>query len=108
MTELNTDLFKALSDPTRLKIMLLLQNGKPLCVCDLTDRLDLSQPKISRHLALLRSTNLLQDERRGQWVYYCLHPDLPDWARQVLNAAASGHAAWLTQQREQPDNNNCC
>ncbi|MDF2183155.1 metalloregulator ArsR/SmtB family transcription factor [Neptuniibacter sp. CAU 1671] len=108
MTEFNTDIFKALSDETRLKIMLLLQNGDPMCVCDLTDRLELSQPKISRHLALLRGANLLQDERKGQWVYYCLHPDLPDWVHQVLDATALGHQDWLAQQRLQPVNSNCC
>jgi len=43
------------------------------------------QPKISRHLALLRSLGLLQDRRQGQWVYYSINPNLPDWCVEVLN-----------------------
>lgn len=78
-----TDFFKCLSDPTRLSIVqLLLQHGD-ICVCELTDYLQLSQPKISRHLALLRAHGVLMDQRKGQWVYYRLHPELPDWARAI-------------------------
>ncbi|MFH4267891.1 metalloregulator ArsR/SmtB family transcription factor, partial [Acinetobacter baumannii] len=46
--------FKCLSDETRLNIVTLIAENKELCVCDLTEKLQLSQPKISRHLALLR------------------------------------------------------
>ena len=52
----------------------------------------MSQPKISRHLALLRTSHLLQDRRQGAWVYYRLHPTLPGWAVAVLAATASGLA----------------
>ena len=64
--------------------MLVVQQNE-LCVCDLTEKLQLSQPKISRHLALLRSLGLLQDRRQGQWVYYSINPNLPDWCIEVLN-----------------------
>ena len=47
--------FKCLSDETRLNIVTLIVENKELCVCDLTEKLQLSQPKISRHLALLRA-----------------------------------------------------
>lgn len=80
-------LFKCLSDPTRLRIALLLLERAELCVCELCAALALGQSKISRHLALLRSCDLLADERRGQWVYYQLHPQLPAWARTVLEQA---------------------
>jgi ArsR family transcriptional regulator, arsenate/arsenite/antimonite-responsive transcriptional repressor len=64
-------LFKALADPTRLRIVnLLLQGGA--CVCDLGSVLDLSQPLISRHLAYLRSCGLVQDHREGIRVRYAL------------------------------------
>lgn len=80
-----TQLFKCLSDETRLQLMLLLHEEGELCVCELTEALDLSQPKVSRHLANLRLCGLLSDQRRGQWVFYRLADSLPAWARQVLD-----------------------
>jgi len=58
-------LFKYLSDETRLTIMLLLKHRGELCVCDITAVLDESQPKTSRHLAMLRKSGLLADRREG-------------------------------------------
>ena len=82
--------FKCLSDETRLRCVALLQKQGKLCVCELTAALDLSQPKISRHLALLRQHGLLLDSREGQWVYYQINPQLPDWAFPILaNALAA-------------------
>lgn len=82
--------FKCLSDDTRLRCVALLQKQGKLCVCELTAALDLSQPKISRHLALLRQCRLLLDSREGQWVYYQINPVLPDWAFPILaNALAA-------------------
>lgn len=82
--------FKCLSDETRLRCVALLQKQGKLCVCELTAALDLSQPKISRHLALLRQCGLLLDSREGQWVYYQINPKLPDWAFPILvNALAA-------------------
>lgn len=80
-----TDFFKCLSDPTRLDILKLVMAKQNICVCELTERLQLSQPKISRHLALLRNLSILLDQRQGQWVYYRLNPNLPEWAKAVLN-----------------------
>ena len=80
-----TDFFKCLSDPTRLDILKLVIEKQNVCVCEFTERLELSQPKISRHLALLRNLSILLDQRKGQWVYYRLNPDLPGWANAVLN-----------------------
>lgn len=79
-----TDFFKCLSDPTRLDILKIIIAKQNVCVCELTEQLDLSQPKISRHLALLRNLSILLDQRQGQWVYYRLNPNLPDWANSVL------------------------
>ena len=76
--------FKCLSDETRLRCVALLQMQGKLCVCELTAALGLSQPKISRHLALLRQCGLLLDSREGQWVYYQINPKLPDWAFPIL------------------------
>ena len=80
--------FKALSDLTRLRMLVLLSSERELCVCELTYALDEIQPKISRHLAQLRETGVVLDQRQGQWIYYRLNPDLPDWAREVLAATA--------------------
>ncbi|NNH16380.1 metalloregulator ArsR/SmtB family transcription factor [Acinetobacter sp. ANC 4282] len=60
------DFFKCLADQTRLDILMLIVKQSERCVCDLTASLDLSQPKISRHLALLRTSGVLQDRRQGQ------------------------------------------
>lgn len=91
-----TQLFKCLADETRLRLTLLVAREEELCVCELTCALDESQPKISRHLAQLRSCGLLADHRQGQWVYYRLHPNLPDWVRATLRTVLEANAQWLT------------
>ena len=78
------EFFTLLSDETRLRCLLLLQKEKELCVCEFSHILESIQPKISRHLALLRTSGLVSDERRGQWVYYRLNEKLPTWMKQVL------------------------
>lgn len=76
--------FKNLSDDTRLKILLLITIEKELCVCEITQALALSQPKISRHIAQLRRDGLLTDRRSGKWIYYQLSPKLSPWQLQTL------------------------
>ena len=77
-------LFKCLGEETRLQIMLLVQNQGELCVGELVDVLQISQPKVSRHLANLRDCQLLDVRKSGQWVFYRVHDDLPEWANQVI------------------------
>ena len=67
------ELFKALGDETRLAIVQMLL-GKELCVCDVLDAFDMSQPTISHHLKILRQAGVVQDERQGKWIYYSLNP----------------------------------
>lgn len=81
-------LFRLLADTTRLRSVLLLRSEGRLCVCELTHALAMSQPKVSRHLAQLRSGGLVVDERRGQWVHYRLADDLPDWVVDIIDASA--------------------
>lgn len=81
-------LFKCLADDTRARMMCLITTEQELCVCELTCALDESQPKVSRHLAQLRTCGLLLDRRVGQWVYYRLHPNLPAWACEIVSIAA--------------------
>jgi ArsR family transcriptional regulator, arsenate/arsenite/antimonite-responsive transcriptional repressor len=68
------DVFKALADPARVRIVNMLVNSdESLCVCDFTDSLELSQPTVSFHLAKLRRAGLLDREQRGTWAYYSLN-----------------------------------
>ncbi|MDH3390765.1 MAG: metalloregulator ArsR/SmtB family transcription factor [Desulfobulbaceae bacterium] len=62
--------FKALGDETRLRIMALLVDGNELCVCDIMAALKLPQSTVSRHLSYLRSSGLVSDRRQGIWMYY--------------------------------------
>ena len=88
---LNTQtFFRMLSDETRLRVLMLLQHEGELCVCELTHALDLSQPKISRHLAQLRESGVVQARRVGQWMYYQINLALPAWAEQVMLATLAG------------------
>ncbi|NGX56901.1 MAG: HTH-type transcriptional repressor AseR [Candidatus Anoxychlamydiales bacterium] len=79
-----TELFTLLSDQTRLRCILLLIKEKEICVCEFTHILNSIQPKISRHLAYLRKSGLVLDERREQWVYYKLNNNLTKWTKQIL------------------------
>ena len=88
--------FKCLADDTRLRLLLLLLDQKELCVCDLQEALDISQPKASRHLADLRKCGLVLDERKGRWMYYRLHPALPEWAREVIRLTKLANADYIT------------
>ncbi len=67
-------LFKALSEPARLRIVHLLRQRGELCVCDLVDALELPQSAVSRHLAYLRHHGLVAARREGTWMYYQLAP----------------------------------
>lgn len=80
-----TEFFKNIADDIRLKsLMLILEEGE-LCVCELMAALDEpSQPKISRHLALLKSAKILNTRKQKQWVFYSINPELVSWAKQVL------------------------
>ena len=90
-----TDVFKSLADDTRARIALLIASEGELCVCELTESLQESQPKISRHLSLLRNSGVLLDRRQGQWVYYRLHPELPTWVMSVLQQTLAANQQWL-------------
>src|SRR6266480_4460101 len=83
--ESRAELIKALADPTRLTIVASLAKATiPICICDFTAGLDLSQPTISHHMAKLREAGLVESEKRGIWVYYRLHHKLAPSTRQLL------------------------
>ena len=102
------DFFKCLSDPTRLDILKIVLAQGSVCVCEITEALNLSQPKISRHLALLRNLSILLDQRKGQWVYYRLNPELPEWANAVLNIIAAQTANSVMGSSDFNQINSCC
>jgi ArsR family transcriptional regulator, arsenate/arsenite/antimonite-responsive transcriptional repressor len=80
-------LFKLLSDPTRLRMTTLLAAEGELCVCEFTQALGESQPKVSRHLALMREEGLVDARREGTWMHYRLNPGLPAWAERIIASA---------------------
>lgn len=69
-----TSLFKVLSDETRLRIIHLL-NNHDLCVCEMVEVLDLVQPKISKHISKIKTTDLITSSRNEQYIYYSLNKD---------------------------------
>ena len=96
-------LFKTLSDDTRLSIVLLLREMGELCVCDIGAALDAPQPKISRH------------RKEGKWVHYRLSPQMPAWAARVIEeaweadrTAARNLAAKLTSGNGTADGKSFC
>lgn len=100
---------KCLADETRLRLVLLIADQDELCVCELISALQISQPKISRHLALLRQHGLLQDRRQGQWVYYRLAPSLPAWVTQSINAASLSKPSFFKEDLVKLQRlDNCC
>ena len=81
------DLLRALADEERLRILNLLgSEADGLCVCELVDALRLPQYQVSRQLAVLRDADLVGGEKRGNWVYYRVSPDLTSLAAALLEA----------------------
>jgi len=76
--------FKALADPTRVAIVNRLAAADEVCVCDLTEAFELSQPTISHHLRVLREAGLVESSRRGTWAYYRLVPEAVEALRGAL------------------------
>ena len=78
--------FKALADPTRVAIVNRLSVADEVCVCNLTETFDLSQPTISHHLKILRDAGLVESSRRGTWAYYRVVPEAIAALRGALGA----------------------
>ena len=78
--------FKALADPTRVAIVNVLSAADEVCVCNLTETFELSQPTISHHLKILREAGLVESSRRGTWAYYRLVPEAIAALRGALGA----------------------
>lgn len=89
---------RVLGDPARLRILSLLQAqlSHEACVCHLTDFLGIGQPTVSHHLRVLFDAGLVQRERRGNWVYYRVVPEVLDGVRAALGAGASDDRSLTT------------
>jgi ArsR family transcriptional regulator, arsenate/arsenite/antimonite-responsive transcriptional repressor len=84
--EERAELLKALSDPTRLTMVASLwKAAQPICICDFTAGLGLTQPTISHHMARLNEAGLIESEKRGIWIYYRLRDKLPAETRKLLS-----------------------
>ncbi len=99
--------YKCLADDTRLKSLLLMLKEDELCVCELTHALEQSQPKVSRHLALLRQNKLVIDRRQGQWVHYQINPHIPDWAQEILSLTLANNLSSIQQEVQRLDTMLC-
>lgn len=85
--EAATSLFATLAESIRLRCLTLIARRGELCVCELVAALDQPQPKISRHLAIMRDAGLLRDRRDAQWVLYALSSELQPWAKAIVDGA---------------------
>lgn len=79
--------FKALADETRLRILnLLLTSKTEVCVCELTDALEIPQYNISKHLRILKNVGLIKERKEGRWVYFGLIKEKDNFTETILNA----------------------
>lgn len=77
------DVLKALGEPTRMKMVALL-NNRDLCVCDFVPIFNISQPAVSKHLNRLKTAGLVREARKGQWVFYSLNHERLNEVRAAL------------------------
>ncbi|MGL4381265.1 MAG: metalloregulator ArsR/SmtB family transcription factor [Vibrio sp.] len=106
--------FKLLSDETRVRCLLMIAREQKMCVGELTEALAESQPKISRHLALLRASGVVVDTRQGQWVFYRLSDQLPGWMKKQIqglvesNCLKREYQADILRLSEMQSRPTCC
>ena len=82
--------FSLLSDELRRRVLALLMSEQELCVCELFFALDAIQPKVSRHLALMREAGLLSQRKVGRWIIYRIGHQVPLWAHRILASMVDG------------------
>ena len=83
--------FKALGDPTRMRLLSLIAttDGGEACICDLTAPVGLSQPTVSHHMKQLVEAGLITREQRGKWAYYAVVPEAIDGLSAALRVGAA-------------------
>ncbi|MBI2842861.1 MAG: helix-turn-helix transcriptional regulator, partial [Armatimonadetes bacterium] len=87
--------FKALGDPTRLQIVMMLAEGGDVCVCRIVDEFGMNQPAVSHHMGKLKQAGLLHSRRDGQWIHYSLNIEALEsgplaFLEEVISSARSG------------------
>jgi ArsR family transcriptional regulator, arsenate/arsenite/antimonite-responsive transcriptional repressor len=105
----SVELFKAVADPVRLRLMNLLTAGE-VCVCHLYEALDLPQSTVSRHLAYLRKRGLVVGRKEGLWVHYRVAKPRGELHRSLMGClgACSKEIEALTKDRQRLDRRTCC
>ena len=107
---------KALADPTRVRILAALRPGE-LCVCELSDALQVTQSTLSTHLQVIRDASLVRTRREGKWVYYALRPDKKQFVKQLFgffeselksDAQIRADAQRLAERLSQREDGACC
>jgi ArsR family transcriptional regulator len=78
-----SELLKLISDKTRLTILALLKE-REMCVCDIVELLETTQPNVSQHLKKLKNGGLVNETRRSQWIYYSLNVEDKPYVKEVL------------------------
>jgi len=95
--------FKALADPVRLELMAHIAARGPICVCHLEEALAYRQPRISKHLAVLRGAGLVTARRDGNWMYYSANQDALEAATEFIEQLeASMHSPHLADACDEP------
>lgn len=92
--------FDALADATRRRILALLAEQGELCVCELSTALNEIQPKVSRHLSVLKDSGVVLPRRDGTWMFYRLADDLPGWTGALMATLTSGAVPELKADRK--------
>jgi ArsR family transcriptional regulator len=105
----SVDLFKALADPVRLRLLNLLADGE-VCVCHLHEALDLPQSTVSRHLAYLRKRRLVVGRKEGLWVHYRLAKPSGELHRNLIGTigVCRREIAGLNEDRRKLEHRSCC
>jgi ArsR family transcriptional regulator len=83
-------MFDSVTDATRRRILALLVDQGELCVCELTAALNEIQPKVSRHLGVLKDAGIVNPRREGTWMFYRLAAALPAWTSVLLETLTKG------------------
>lgn len=95
------DFYKNLADDIRLKTILLIAKEGELCVCELMAALnESSQPKVSRHLAVLKNSGLLISRKQKQWGFYSINPDASEWIHQVIALTLAANVDLIAPQQQ--------
>lgn len=104
-------LVTSLADSTRLRIIFLLTTKGELCVCEIVSALETHQPKVSKHLAVLRNNGIIASRRVGQWIYYRINQELPTWATLTINHLTDGCSSrepYLKDLEKLPESDAAC